>query len=202
HRRERRNRGAVLNEPDTKTSYLDLPLGRFLDLTASGEPAPGGGAAAAVAVSLAAALSGMAARLSTGQLPEAEEMLERAEALKERAAPLAQADAAAYGRVIEAQREGGDVKATLSAAADVPLEIAEIGAEVAEIAVRLVEHGNPNLRGDAITAVLLDEAGTRAAVALVEINLSAAGVGDDRLDRARKLAQSSTVARNAAEGGT
>jgi formiminotetrahydrofolate cyclodeaminase len=143
----------------------------------------------------------MAARLSTGQLSDAEDLLECAESLRERAEPLAQADAAAYGRVIEAQREGGDVKGALSAAADVPLEAAEIGAEVAGIAIRLVEEGNPNLRGDALTAVLLAEAGTRAAVSLVEINLSAAGAEDDRRDQARKLGQSATAARYEVENG-
>ena len=101
---------------------------------------------------------------------------------------------------IEAQREDGDVKAALSAAADVPLEIAEIGAEVTEIAARLAEKGNPNLRGDAITAILLAAAGVRAAVSLVEINLSAAGSEDGRLDRARKLTKSATDARNVVEG--
>jgi formiminotetrahydrofolate cyclodeaminase len=155
-----------------------------------------------MSVSLAAALSGMAARLSTGQLSGAEELWERADELRERAAPLAQADAAAYGRVIEAQRENGDVKAALSTAADVPLEIAEIGAEVAEVAARLAEEGNPNLRGDAITAVLLAEAGTRAAVSLVEINLSAAGAEDGRANQARELTQAATTSRNLVEGGT
>ncbi len=152
-------------------------------------------------VSLAAALSGMAARLSTGQLSDADEIQERAEGLRERAEPMAQADATAYGCVIEAQREDGDVKAALSAAADVPLEVAGIGAEVAEIAIRLAEEGNPNLRGDAITAVFLAEAGTRAADALVKINLSAAGSEDDRHNQARELAQAAMAARDTVDGG-
>ena len=46
--------------------YAQLPLGCFLDMVASREPAPGGGASAAVA--LAAALSSMAARFSTEHL--------------------------------------------------------------------------------------------------------------------------------------
>ena len=32
------------------SEYLDLPLGEFFDLVASGNPAPGGGSVAAVAV--------------------------------------------------------------------------------------------------------------------------------------------------------
>ena len=182
--------------PGAKAGYPGLPLGRFLDLTASGEPAPGGGAAAAVDGSLAAALSGMVARLSTEQMDDAEGLLEYAEALREKAAPLAQADAASYGRVIEAQREGGDVQATLSAAADVPLEVAEIGAEIAGLAARLAKNGDPNLRDDALTAVLLAEVGTRAAGSLAEINLSDAE--DSRRDQVRELARSATVARETA----
>ncbi len=142
----------------------------------------------------------MSARLSTGQLDDADELLQRAETLRERAEPLARADAVAYGRVIEAQREGDDVKGALSAAADVPLEVAEVGTEVAEVAARLAEEGNPNLRGDAITAVLLAEAATRAAVSLVEINLSVVAE-DNRRDQARKLGQSATAARYEVENG-
>jgi formiminotetrahydrofolate cyclodeaminase len=69
----------------------------------------------------------------------------------------------------------------------VPLAVAEVGSEVAGIAARLVEEGNPNLEGDAIAALLLAEAGVRAATVLVEINLSSANVDDDRLGRANEL---------------
>ncbi len=132
----------------------------------------------------------MAARLSTDHLPDAHGLIERADRLREGTSRLARADAKAYGRVIAAQRAGDGVKEALSEAADVPLAVAEAGAKVAGIAVRLAEDGNPNLRGDALTAVLLAGAGTRAAASLVEINLSAAGTAetDGRLDRAQKLA--------------
>ena len=81
-----------------------------------------------------------------------------------------------------------------------PLAIAEVGAEIADIAARLVtEDGNPNLKGDAIAAVLLAEAGVRAATALVKINLSAAGLEDARLNRADELADTAAAARRAVE---
>ncbi len=131
----------------------------------------------------------MAARLSTDHLPGADGLVERADRLKIETSRLASADAEAYGRVITAQRAGSGVKEALSEAVDVPLAVAEAGAEVAGIAARLAEDGNPNLRGDALTAVLLAGAGTRAAASLVEINLSAAGIAgtDGRLGRAQKL---------------
>ena len=187
--------------------YLELPVGRFLDLVAAGDSAPGGGSAAAVSVALAAGLSSMAARLSTKQLAEATGLAQRAESLRERVAPLARADAVAYGRVLAAQRaqeapdQDGNVRAALSEAADVPLAVAEAGAEVARIAARLASDGNPNLEGDALCAVLLAEASVRAAVRLVEINLSGEPGEDGRLGRARDLVETAASARRSAEGG-
>jgi methenyltetrahydrofolate cyclohydrolase len=195
------------SSPENTTSeYLDLPLGAFLDLVASGEPAPGGGSVAAVAVALAAGLSGMAARLSAGQLADAEGLADRADAARRRIAPLVRMDAESYGRVLDAYREpdsetrSESVSDALSGAADVPLAVAEIGNEVAGIAARLVEEGNPNLEGDAIAALLLAEAGVRAATVLVEINLSSANVEDDRLGRANELAdETAATVRRATE---
>jgi methenyltetrahydrofolate cyclohydrolase len=178
---------------NTTSEYLDLPLGEFLDLVASGNPAPGGGSVAAVAVALAAGLSGMTARLSAGQLPDADGLAERADAARLRVAPLARIDAESYERVLDTYRESDSetrrerVSDALSGATDVPLAVAEVGHEVAGIAVRLIEEGNPNLEGDAMTAVLLAEAGVRAAAALAEINLSSANMEDDRLRRANEL---------------
>ena len=163
---------------------------------ASDEPAPGGGAATAVAVALAAGLSGMAARLSADHLADANGLAERADRLRRRVAPLAQKDATAYGHVLAAYRARDDgapevrrerIRAALSGAADVPLSIAETGAEVAGIASRLAREGNPSLRGDAVTAALLAEAGVRASAVLVEINTTAGEISDDRSERAGEL---------------
>jgi methenyltetrahydrofolate cyclohydrolase len=190
---------------NTTSEYLDLPLGEFLDLVASGNPAPGGGSVAAVAVALAAGLSGMAARLSAGQL--ANGLAERADAARLRVATLARIDAESYGRVLDAYREPDSetrrerVSDALSGATDVPLAVAEVGNEVAGIAARLVEEGNTNLVGDAITAVLLAEAGVRAAVTLAEINLSAANLDDDRLGRANELVDETASTARRITGG-
>ena len=174
-------------------NYLEQPLADFLDSVASDEPAPGGAAVAAVAVALAAGLCSMAAHLSAGHLADAAELAERAEHLRERVAPLAQEDATAYGHVLVAYRAPRDrdlverqqrIRTALSGAADVPLAIAETGAMVAEVAARLVKEGNTNLRGDAVAAALLAEAGVHAASVLVEINMRAGEIADDRLERA------------------
>ena len=192
---------------NTTPDYLELPLGEFLDRVASDSPAPGGGSVAAVAVALAAGLAGMAARLSQERLADAPELAGRADAARLKVAPLARTDAESYGRVLEAFREpdsgarAARVGDALSAAADVPLAVAEAGDEVVDLASRLAEGGNPNLEGDALAAVLLAGAGVRAATKLVEINLSAAGADDGRLGRANDLAEKSAAAvRRATEG--
>jgi len=190
---------------NTAPDYLDLPLGEFLDRVASDSPAPGGGSVAAIAVALAAGLAGMAARLSTGQLCDAPELADQADTLRHRVAPLARTDAESYGRVLDAYRDPEDrtarVRDALSEAADVPLAVAEAGSEVASIASRLAEEGNTNLRGDALTAILLADAGVRAASALVGINLSSANVDDDRPRKANSLVnKTAATVRRATEG--
>ncbi len=173
------------------TSYLDQPLGHFLDGLASRSPAPGGGAAAATAVAMAAGLVGMAARFSGEGMEGAADQAARADALRERAAPLAGRDAEAYGQVVaayrlprepdpEARRER--IRETLRAAAEVPAEVAEVAAEVADAAARLLREGNPNLAGDAVTGLLLAEASARSAARLVRFNVESGDLDSD-LDR-------------------
>ena len=176
-------------------------LAIFLDRIASEQAAPGGGAAAATAVAMAAGLVGMSARLSHDKLDDSAALSARADALRARAAPLAQADARAYGRVLEAYRmpknedpraRREEIAKALSAAADIPLEVAEIAAEVASLGVGLAENGNANLKGDSIAATLLAEAGARSAAVLVAINLR--DNQDHRRERAEKLATSASAA--------
>jgi len=100
--------------------YLDLPVGQFLAAVSAPTPDPGGGAVAALAVTLAASLCAMTASLSTRQLtgpgPDAASLARRASELRDQAAPLAQEDADGY-RAVLAARRAGDGPATLLAAA-------------------------------------------------------------------------------------
>jgi len=191
------NGPGLADEPE----YLGLSLAEFLNLVSTTEPAPAGGSVAALAVGLAAGLCVMAARLSTRQLSDAADLVVAAEVLRDRAALLSQADAAAYGRVISAQRLSREpdpvdrrrlIDTALVEAAEIPMELAEIGARVTELAARVAEEGNPNLLGDAVTAALLADAGVASARALVMINLR--GVpGDARLERAAVVAAQSAA---------
>jgi methenyltetrahydrofolate cyclohydrolase len=190
-------------------AYPELPLGRFLELLAGSDPAPSGGGAAALAVSMGAGLCAMTARLSSRQLAahERKELITNSERIGATAVSLIQADAESYQGVIAAQRlqDGPDgqtrrrrIAAALSEAAEVPMRIAELAVPVARIAARLAAAGNPSLRGDAITGALLAEAGARAAAALVGINLAGAP-GDERLARTARLVQDAAALTAAAQ---
>ena len=164
---------------------LQEPVERFLDRIASAEPAPARGSVAAVAVAMAARLA--------HEWPQASEVVDRAEALRSRMATLALADEDAYAKVIEALRlptdspsRDAEVETALSGAADVPLAVAEAAAEVAVLAALVAQEGNERLRGDALVAAELAEAGARGAAELVAINL--AGRDDPRVGRAKDVA--------------
>jgi methenyltetrahydrofolate cyclohydrolase len=182
------------DQPDPEpVRYLDLPVGQFLAALSAPTPDPGGGAVAALAVSLAASLSAMTASLSARQLtgpgPDAGSLARQASQLRDEAAPLAQADADIYRAVLAARRAGdrAALQAALSAASDVPVRVAEIALAVAGIAATVAASGNPAVRGDAIAAGLLAAAAAQSAAALVQINL--AGVaGDGRPGHAARLA--------------
>lgn len=186
-----------VTEPDY--DYLKVPLGDFLERMGSREPTPGGGAAAALAVAMAASLTAMAARFAGDRLERGPEVIARADRLRLSVAPLAEADARAYAEVLaggalprephpEERRRA--VRLALSAAADIPLAIAEAAAEVADLAATVAVQGNPNLRGDAAAGALLAEAGARAAATLVNINLRDSDEG--RRHRAGELVAAAT----------
>lgn len=161
---------------------LDAPLRDFLDTLAGEGPAPAGGSAAAITVAMAAGLVAMVARASEGHWEEAGGVVGQAETLRARVAPLARADAEAYldalstlrGRgLLEERYRDQQLRAALDRAAEIPLRIAEAGADLASLAALLVENGNPEVRADAAVAAVLAAGGTRAAAKLVAVNLSA-----------------------------
>ena len=102
---------------------------------------------------------------------------------------MAEADPVVYAAYVRARREQRDpdsVSAALDEATRVPLEMAEVAAELVQIAGELARSGNPRLRGDAMTALFLAAAATRSATALVRENLADAG-NDARLEVAAAL---------------
>lgn len=162
------------------SSFLDGSLKEFLDAVPARTPAPGGGAVAAVALSLAAGLTAMAARFAADDWERRAEVVGRAEELRARAEPLADADAEAYGAFMAERTE-----ATVDRIVAIPFELAEIAAEVAGLAAAVAAEGNPNVSGDAAAGADLAVAVASIAARLVAIN---ADEGDARVADARRHA--------------
>ena len=180
-------------------AFQDVTVQELCETVAAQTSAPGGGSVAAIVTAFAASLTAMAARFATEQWEDAAGAAAQAETLRARVLPLADEDARAYESFLLARRMSDDfdpqvrdaaIGEALSRAGDVPLAIAEAALDVASLAAELVEHGNPNLRGDAATAALLAEAAVRATANLVEVNL-ATREGDARVERARGLVETS-----------
>jgi formiminotetrahydrofolate cyclodeaminase len=178
----------------TVQSFLEQRLDEYLEEIASDKPAPGGGSVAAVVVAMAAGLVAMAARFSLDRWDEAADVVERADALRHRVAPLAPADSQAFEEVLTAMRLPKDLEPevrnsaighALARAAEIPLEVAKEAAEIAVLAALVAEKGNANLRGDAVAAAMLAHAGARVAANLVAINLGTTE-RDARVARARE----------------
>jgi formiminotetrahydrofolate cyclodeaminase len=172
---------------------LDMRVSDLLELVGSDSPLPGAGAVAALSAALAAGLVEMAARHSAQNWPEAVTVSQAAATLRRQAAELAPANAKAYADarhgLAEARERGPltDSDALGSAmlrAADLPLAIAEVAAEVARLADAALDRVDPDVRADVVGAAALSAAAARSAAHLVEVNL-VAGDADDLAARAR-----------------
>jgi formiminotetrahydrofolate cyclodeaminase len=164
-------------------------LDEWLDDLASASPAPGGGAAAAVANAIAAALVSMVCNLTIGKPkfadvePAMRDVLTEATTLRRESLGVAGDDAAAFDAVIAAYRlprQTADEQAArtaaiqdaLVAAAEVPLRLAGLAADVIALAERIVDDANPNVVSDVAVAASSARAALEAAVVNVEVNVA------------------------------
>ncbi len=170
--------------------YTEKPLKTYLDELASSQPTPGGGSAAALTGSMAAALASMVARLTLGKSgyedvqQEIEILLHSTETLRARFEQLMTADIEAYGRLstcFKMSRATDEQKTArtsaiqerLVEAAQVPLEMAECAAELAQCCVRIAEIGNKNVLSDVATGAMLAAGAGNGAAWMVRTNLKA-----------------------------
>ncbi len=174
---------------------------------AAATPAPGGGSAAGWACALGAGLVEMTARFTLARDDHANrhermaQIAKQAAELRIRAGELAERELHTYEPVLEALRlpasdpeRPARLDAALSDAAQAPLEIARVAAEVATLAFEASREGTRHLRGDALTGLLLAEGACQAAAQLVRINL--AGLPrDPRLVEIRELTEAAAAAR-------
>jgi len=159
---------------------------------------------------MAAALIAKVAKASP-DWAEARAIVAQAERLRRRTAPLAQSDSDAYEEALAAlhlpdqlESEVRDMSLgqVLARAAEIPLVIAEAGADVACLAAEVADRGTPERRGDSIAAALIAEGAARAAANLVAVNLTVT-FKDERVLRARAVTEvASAAAREALATGT
>ena len=146
---------------------------------------------AAVAASLAAGLTAMAARFAPAEWERRAEVVGRAEELRALLEPLVDADAQAYEAFMADRTD-----ATCERIVAIPHELALFAAEVAELAADVAVEGNPTVRGDAAAAADLAAAAASIAARLVGINAG----GDPRA--AESGAAAAAAAESAARAGT
>lgn len=186
-------------------------LGEWLSKLGSADPAPGGGAAAAVTASLAAALVEMVCNVSAGKagLEEHEQHLaqvrDAARGFRLGSLTLADHDAEAFTALLAAYRLPREdpaqqaarreaVQAATLRAATVPLEIAGNGAGVARLAAQLPGRSARSVLSDVGVAATCAAAAIDAAAVNVEINLRTL------TDSAIRVTLSDRLARHLADG--
>jgi formiminotetrahydrofolate cyclodeaminase len=173
---------------DPRRAFGDETLRDFVAHLSSAEPIPGGGSAAAVGASLAAALVAMVASLSRDRPAYAPYVasIDRCEAegrrLAARCLALADEDAAAYGRfaaVMKMPRETDEEKEAretalgeaATVAAQVPLQVVLACREIVAAAEELAGRSNRNAASDLGVSAHFSVAGAHSAAENVRVNL-------------------------------
>jgi formiminotetrahydrofolate cyclodeaminase len=166
-----------------------LAIEEYLAKTASGDPVPGGGSAAALNAALAAALTEMVARLTIGRKNFEEvdarmrEAAEQAAALRLKMVEMIDNDSAAYAEVLKAfqlpKETAGEkssraraIEDALKGAALVPLEVARAAVRIMDISRIVIASGNPNALSDGAAGLLAARMAARTALYNVRINLA------------------------------
>lgn len=171
------------------TEFGDMTLDQYRNALSSNAPTPGGGSAAAVALSQGAALAIMVCNLTEGKdkwnqgWNAASTCRDIAQPLLERGHELASEDACSFDGVMKAYsmpketeieielRRNAIREGTLNAAL-VPMETASLALELLESLPELAKLGNANAVTDVGVAGLLASAACKGALFNVEINLS------------------------------
>jgi glutamate formiminotransferase / formiminotetrahydrofolate cyclodeaminase len=162
----------------------------FIEAAAAAQPTPGGGSVAAVAGALGAALTQMVAGLTVGRKKyadvdeQAQEILATAEKLRRELSQAVLEDAEAFNQLMavwrnkelsESEKAAAVEKATIHAG-EVPLQVARLSADAAELAQQIVAIGNTNAATDAAAGGLM--ARTAVQIAAMNVKINATGLQD------------------------
>jgi formiminotetrahydrofolate cyclodeaminase len=159
----------------------DASLEELLERFASRDPLPAGGAATALVAATAAGVVAMAAARR-----DQTDRADRAHALRRRAIDLIAEDVDAYSRVVDGAIDPQEATAP-------PLEIAEVAADVADLAAELHSVVSGPLRGDVHVAAELAATAASCAARLAQLNLRD-HPDDERHSRAAEAAARARMA--------
>ena len=159
----------------------------FLEATAAGSATPGGGAVAALAGALSAALAGMVARLTIGKKKYAavdaqmKDLAARADGLRDKLTASIDEDSAAFEDVMNALKlpketpeeiaaRNAQIQSATQHATVVPLHTARLCLEALGLIHFVAANGNVNAMSDAASAAFMARAAIDAAGMNVRIN--------------------------------
>ncbi len=170
-----------------------LSLDKFLERLGSSDPAPGGGAAAALTVAQAAALGEMVARLNFKRSQNKKNVVALA-VVRKKLILLLEQDAQVFfllSRFKKEDRVKRTYQAALKKAAQIPFEICKAAEEGLRLAVLEKPFTSLWLYSDLVESAILFEAGFFAARLNVEINLASM---KDKKSVSKIKSQLSTIA--------
>ncbi|MDD5130928.1 MAG: cyclodeaminase/cyclohydrolase family protein [Candidatus Omnitrophica bacterium] len=155
--------------------YKNQSLTKYLNDLAARLPAPGGGSAAALNAALAASLISMVVNFTLGKpryaafMKELKAILVKSERLRKQFLDIVDLDIKAY--------QSKNIEKSLA----VPLRLAVLCSQAAQLCLPLIKKGNINLISDVAVAAVLLESALVAACYNVEINLKS--MADNRCAR-------------------
>lgn len=166
----------------------DWSLEQFCAVTASNEPAPGGGSVAALAGALAASLAEMVAQLTLAKkgyeavTGEMQDLIPKAAQLRKELLDEITRDSTSFNAYMEAialpkstDKEKAvrkqAMQSALKIAAEVPLHVAVTAANIMPMAALLVKKGNSNAVTDGLVAAMMTRTAVLGALLNVKINL-------------------------------
>ncbi|HEX3053878.1 MAG TPA: glutamate formimidoyltransferase [Aggregatilineaceae bacterium] len=156
---------------------------QFVTSVSEGTAAPGGGAVAALAGALSAALAEMVAKLTIGKKkyqsvgPTMTAIAAAGTNLRQQLLDAVDQDVKAFTSVMEAYRLPQDdpnrastIQTAMAHAADVPLNVARLSLEAMQLAEQVVKLGNTNAASDGAVSALMGLAAIEGAALNVRVN--------------------------------
>ncbi len=167
---------------------LEQSVSNLLNLLASSEPAPGGGAVAALAGAMSCSMISMVCNLTIGKKKyvdvseELQGILKRSEELRKNFQDLVAQDIEAFGDVMAARQMKKETKEqkmirdealqhALQKATFVPLRTMEYALEALKLAHRTAQIGNVNVISDAGVGAIMAQSALYSASLNIDVNL-------------------------------